>query len=116
MAQGSAVTELWVLVLAAGLGTYAWRGLGVVLSGRIKTDSELFNWVACVAYAMLAGLVSRIVLMPEGALAQTLLVERLLACVLALTAYYLSRRNLLAGVGVGVAAIMAITAMRGTIL
>jgi branched-subunit amino acid transport protein len=105
------VLELWLLVIAAALGTYLWRGLGVLLSGRIKVNSELFNWVACVAYAMVAGLISRIVIVPGGMLAQTALVERLLACALAVAAYYLSRRNLLAGVSAGVAAIMAMVAL-----
>ncbi len=106
------MAELWILVLAAALGTYFWRGLGVLLSGRIKANSELFNWVACVAYAMVAGLVSRIVLIPGGMLAQTTLTERLIACALALAGYYLSRRNLLIGVATGVAAIMAIQGIR----
>jgi branched-subunit amino acid transport protein len=105
--------DLALLVIASAIGTYAWRGLGVLLSGRIQVNSELFNWVACVAYAMVAGLISRILLIPSGMLVQTLLVERLGACVLALIAYYLSRRNLLVGVGVGVAAIMAISVIRG---
>jgi branched-subunit amino acid transport protein len=105
------VLELWLLVIAAALGTYLWRGLGVLLSGRIKVNSELFNWVACVAYAMVAGLISRIVIVPGGMLAQTWLAERLLACALAVAAYYLSRRNLLVGVSTGVAAIMAMVAL-----
>ena len=104
--------ELWLLVAACALGTYLWRGLGVLLSGRIAVESEVFNWVACVAYAMLAGLVSRILVMPTGMLAQTTLAERLIACVIALAAYYLSRRNLLLGVGAGAAAIMALTALQ----
>ena len=105
--------ELWVLVIACALGTYLWRALGVMLSGRITVDSEVFNWVACVAYAMLAGLVSRIVVVPGGGmLAQTLLVDRLAACVLALIVYRLSRRNLLVAVAAGVGAIMAITTFR----
>jgi branched-subunit amino acid transport protein len=105
------VLELWLVVVAAALGTYLWRGLGVLLSGRIKVNSELFNWVACVAYAMVAGLISRIVIVPGGMLTQTALAERLIACVLAVAAYYLSRRNLLVGVSAGVAAIMAMVAL-----
>lgn len=108
--------ELWLLVLACAFGTYVWRGVGVLLSGRIRVDSELFKWVACVAYAMVAGLISRIVLMPGGMLGHTLLAERLAACALALGAYYLSRRNLLVAVGVGVGAIMAMAAARGAII
>ena len=81
--------ELTLLVVASAIATYVWRGLGVLLSGRIAVNSDLFNWVACVAYAMVAGLISRIVLIPSGMLVQTLLVDRIGACVLALIAYYL---------------------------
>ena len=100
--------ELWVLVGCCIVGTYLWRGVGVLLSGRISVNGEVFNWIACVAYAMVAGLVSRIVVMPTGMLADTALAERLIACGIALAAYYLSRRNVLIGVGAGVAAIVAI--------
>ena len=104
--------ELWILVVASAIGTYLWRGLGVLLSGRISVNSELFNWVACVAYAMVAGLIARIVLMPGGMLAETALAQRLIACGVALVAYYVSRRNLFVGVGAGVATIMAMSALR----
>lgn len=102
------MAELWLLVIAASLATYVWRGVGVLLSGRITVNSELFNWIACVAYAMMAGLISRILVMPGGVLAETHFVERLAACAVALAAYYLSRKNLLLGVAAGVGAIMAI--------
>ena len=105
--------ELWLVVIASALATYLWRGLGVLLSGRIAVAGELFNWIACVAYAMVAGLVARILILPTGMIAETALTDRLVACVLALAAYHLSRRNLLVAVSVGVAVIMAITAWRG---
>jgi branched-subunit amino acid transport protein len=101
-----------MLVIAASLATYAWRGVGVLLAGRIRAESEIFKWVAAVAYAMIAGLVSRILVMPSGMLAETHLTERLAACVLALLAYRIARRNLLVGVAAGVAAIMAMVAVR----
>ena len=106
--------ELWLLVIASALGTYAWRGLGAFLSGRIAVASELSDWIACVAYAMLAGLMSRIVFMPTGMLAATLLADRLIACAVAVAAYHLARRNLLVAVAVGVATMVAITVARGT--
>lgn len=104
--------ELWLLVLACAAGTYLWRGLGVVLSGRIRVESELFDWIACVAYAMVAGLITRIIVMPTGLLAESLLAERLTACTLALAAYYLTRRNLFVAVGVGVMALVAFSHAR----
>jgi branched-subunit amino acid transport protein len=108
------VLELWALVACCIVGTYLWRGVGVLLSGRISVNGEVFKWIACVAYAMVAGLVSRIVIMPTGMLAtDTALAERLIACGIALAAYYLSRRNILIGVGAGVAAIVAIATWAG---
>lgn len=99
--------DLWLLVLACAAGTYLWRGLGVLLSGRIQVDSELFKWVACVAYAMVAGLIVRIIVMPAGMLAQSMLTDRLLACALALLAFYTCRRNLFIGVCAGVVTLIA---------
>lgn len=107
------MTELALLVLACALGTYVWRALGVVLSGRLATDSPLFNWVSCVAYAMIAALVSRIVFMPGGILAESGLPERLAGCLLALAVYYLTRRNLFLAVGAGVVTLIAAGAARG---
>jgi branched-subunit amino acid transport protein len=106
-------TELWLLVVAASAATYAWRGLGVLLSGRIRVESELFDWVACVAYAMIAGLIARVIIMPSGLLAETLLAERVAACALALAAFYLSRRNLFVGVITGMLILMALYGLRG---
>lgn len=104
---------LALVVLASGAGTYLWRALGVVLAGRIRTDSVFFEWVGCVAYAMIAGLTMRIVLLPSGTLAQTQMEDRLIACAIALGVHYLSRKNLFAGVGAGFIAIVALTAWRG---
>jgi branched-subunit amino acid transport protein len=70
------------LILAA-LGTYLWRFLGVAFSGRINTESEVFRWMSCVAYAMLAGLVARIILMPIGLLEEASLLTRISAVTLA---------------------------------
>jgi branched-subunit amino acid transport protein len=107
------VLELWLVVIAAAGATYLWRALGAALSGHITIASELFNWIACVAYAMLAGLISRMLFLPTGMLADTLLVDRLAACALALAAYHASRRNLLVAVAAGVAGMMAIAVVRG---
>lgn len=78
------MTELW-LVLVAALGTYAWRALGVVFSGRVRTESEFFQWISCVTYAMVAGLVFRIVVLPVGLLSQIPLGARLICLAVALT-------------------------------
>lgn len=105
--------DLLLMIIACGCGTYVWRALGVVLSGRLKTDSELFHWVSGVAYAMIAALVSRMVFMPAGMLAQSALPERLVACAVALAVYFGTRRNLFLGVGAGVATLIGFGYLRG---
>lgn len=93
------MSEFALLAILCGAATYVWRGLGVAVSARIKPDSELFAWFGCVAYAMLAGLISRMVLLPTGPLEETALWQRLAATGIALAAYFLlSRKNLFAGV------------------
>lgn len=100
------MTELWVLLALCGLATYLWRGPGVLLSAGIDPRSEAFTWISCVAYAIIAGVVSRMLVMPTGALAETTALERALGSAAALGAYFwLTRRNLLAGVAAGAAAL-----------
>jgi branched-subunit amino acid transport protein len=104
--------QLAVLVLACAAVTYLWRGLGLLLSGKVRPESEVFTWVGCVAYAMVAGLMARIILLPSGPLAETLLVERLLACAAALAAYYAARKNMFVGIVAGFGVIVGLGYLR----
>jgi branched-subunit amino acid transport protein len=105
----SAEVELWLLVVVCGLATYAWRGAGVFASGGINPNSALFSWLGCIAYATLAALISRIMVLPVGTLAQSTLGDRLLAAALAAGIYAATGRNLFAGVFGGGVALVAIT-------
>ncbi len=105
--------ELALLVVACGLGTYMWRGLGLLVSSRVSLDSEFFVWAGCVAYALIAGLAVRILLLPTGTLAATPLPARLIACALALIVYFVLRRNLFAGIATGFIALVALLALGG---
>lgn len=103
------MTEYTLLSIACGAGTYLWRGLGVAVSARIKPDSELFAWIGCVAFAMLSGLISRVVLLPSGALEHTSLWQRLAATGCALAVYFFfTKKNLFAGVIASAAAMYLI--------
>ena len=104
--------DLGLLVIVASVATYLCRALGVLLSGRIRTDSDIFNWAACVAYAMVAGLIMRIVVLPTGLLASSLLAHRLIACALGLAAFYVCRRNLLVAVVLGALTLAALNYLR----
>jgi branched-subunit amino acid transport protein len=106
------VPEIWLLLVLCALATYTWRGLGVLLSGRIAVDGDVFTWVTCVTYAMMAGLIMRIIVMPTGLLATSLLAHRLVACALGLAAYYVMRRNLLAAVAAGAGTLTLLNYLR----
>jgi branched-subunit amino acid transport protein len=96
---------LALLVLGCALGTYVWRGIGVWIADRIDVESELFHWLKCIAYAMIAGLIARVVLLPVGELAQTTLVHRLIGVAVALVAFRIAGRSQLAGVLLGAASL-----------
>lgn len=96
-------------IAGAALATYLWRALGVALSGRLTLDQPVFKWVSCVTYAMLAGLIARLIILPGGALAETQDVDRIAAAVIALAIFYLTRRNLGLGVAAGAGALVLIT-------
>ncbi|MGI8895221.1 MAG: AzlD domain-containing protein [Casimicrobiaceae bacterium] len=104
--------ELALLILGCALATYLWRGLGMLVSGRVRMDGEFFIWAGCVAYALIAGLAVRILLLPTGTLAATPLPERLIACAIALIVYFVFRRNLLAGIAAGFVALVTLVALR----
>ena len=109
----TAPPELWLLVLAGIGATYLWRALGVLLSARIDPEGPTFRWVTCVSYAMLAALIARMILQPLGALADTVLIDRLIALACALVIFFLTGRSILTGVLAGVGVFIAAIALRG---
>jgi branched-subunit amino acid transport protein len=106
------VSDLGLLVAVCTLGTYTCRGLGVLLAGRINLAGDLFRWVTCVAYAMIAGLIARIIVIPTGPLAVSLFEHRLLACLIGLAVYRWSGRNLFFSVAAGAVSLVALNELR----
>ena len=92
---------LWIAVIACGAATFVWRALGVFVVRRIDPRGPFFQWVTCVSYAMVAGLIFRMLVMPESELASVPLPARLAAVGLAFGAYFVSGRRLVAGVLAG---------------
>lgn len=95
--------KLWGVVLLCGAATYVWRALAVAIGGRVSPDSEAFKLFSCIAYAMLAGLISRMVILPEGLLAEAPMSYRLIGIGAAVAVFFGLRRNLAGGVFAGVA-------------
>jgi Branched-chain amino acid transport protein (AzlD) len=92
----------YLVLFAAGfLATEIWRWLGLLVGGRLDVNGEVFQWVRAVATALVAGMVTRMVLFPAGALADIPLGVRLAAFAGGFACYFLIRRNLAAGVAGG---------------
>jgi branched-subunit amino acid transport protein len=76
--------DAWLALLAASLGTYVCRAIGVKLSGQVNQDGEFFRWLSMVTYAMVAALTIRLIFLPVGLLSTVPLYLRVLICILAL--------------------------------
>ncbi len=101
----------WLLIACGAAVTYFWRLMGVLLAGKVKQDSAVLGWITCVAYALLAGLIARMIVLPMGPLESTPLIARLGGAGCALAIFLLLRRNVALGVLAGVSAMVALTGM-----
>ncbi len=99
----------FVVIAVAAVVTYAFRGLGVALGDRLNTAHPVFEWMACVAYALLAGLIARMIVFPLGPLADTALTDRLGAVAVALAVFLATRKNLALGVFAGALALIVLS-------
>lgn len=93
-------TGPWVLLLLCVAATYVWRLAGVAISSRIDPNGPWLQWFNCVAYAMLAGLITRVILIPEGMLAETPINHRLIAMAAGFVLFVAFRRNVFAATAI----------------
>lgn len=103
---------LWGLLILVSLSTYIWRAGGVLIAARINPTGALSQWFACVAYGMLAGLISRIMLMPIGILAETPLADRLAALLIGFVLFFAFKRNMLPGTLSATAVFLVLATLR----
>ncbi|MXZ80846.1 MAG: AzlD domain-containing protein [Gammaproteobacteria bacterium] len=101
---------LWGLVIASILATYLWRFLGTLFARRIDPDGAVFQWVTCVSYCMLAGLISRMVLVPVGNLVEVPLWIRLAGVLVGLAVFFAAGRIMLVSVASGLAVFVGLAA------
>ena len=84
-----------LLIFLSALATYIWRVGGVILGAQLRADIAVFQWLSCVAYALLAGLMSRVIVFPVGVLADTSLFARIVAMTFGFLLFFLLGRRVL---------------------
>jgi hypothetical protein len=106
-----AIDSWWwplVFILLAGwLATDGWRFLGVYLGGRIREDSDILVLVRSVATALVAAVISSLVVSPSGALADVPMFIRIGAAAAGFAIYLATGRRLVPGVLGGELALIA---------
>ena len=94
------------ILLAGWLPTDIWRMLGVYLAGHIREDSEYLVFARTLATALVAAVIAKLVLYPEGALAGSPLGLRLAAMAVGFAAYLKGGRKVYRGVIAGEAVLI----------
>ena len=92
----------WIMLLVAILFIFVWRFLGVVLSSKIQKDSFFAKWINAIAFAMTTALMTRIIIFPTGALAETELIERIVPFLIGIIIFLFFPKKPIFGLAIGV--------------
>lgn len=76
--------KLWGALFFVVVATYFWRGIGVLASGRVDKDGEIFKWLSAVTYAILGSLTFKLILLPVGLLSEVSIYYRIAICIICL--------------------------------
>ena len=111
MSEVSAAMWPYLVVILVGfLPSEIWRVLGVLLSRGLAEDAEVLKWVRAVAAALLAAVIAKLLLAPSGALMAVPLATRVASVLVGLGGYFALRRSVIAGVFLGEATLIGLTA------
>jgi len=83
-----------LVILVTSLATYLSRFLGVVSSERMDIKSKIFKWFNCIAYAILAALIARMIIFPAGVLSETSAYIRIIVLGSMILLYFFTKKNL----------------------
>ena len=83
-----------LVILVTSFATYLSRFLGVVSSEKINETSKIFRWFNCIAYAILAALIARMVIFPAGALAESSIIIRVFILGGSILLFFITKKNL----------------------
>lgn len=92
---------LLILVLAGFLPNEIWRMAGLWFGSGVDEGSEVLVWVRSVATAILAGVITQILIQPPGALASIPDALRYGSVVVGFVVFLLAKRSIFAGVACG---------------
>lgn len=95
------VTAL-MLVAVAIAASYVLRLSGVLVAGRVEEASPFFAWTTCVSYAIAAGLMMNLLVLPSGILSATTFLDRSVAFVATIAVFYFAKRRLVPALVVGI--------------
>ena len=87
-------SNIILVILVTSLATYLSRFLGVVSSEKMDIKSKFFRWFNCIAYAILAALIARMVVFPAGVLAESPILIRLFILGGSILVFFVTKKNL----------------------
>ena len=87
-------SNIILVILVTSFATYLSRFLGVVSSEKMDVKSKIFRWFNCIAYAILAALIARMVVFPAGGLAESSLLIRLFILSGSIFLFFITKKNL----------------------
>ena len=86
--------NIFLVILVTSLATYMSRFLGVISSENMDIKSKIFRWFNCIAYAILAALITRMIIFSAGVLEDAMLWSRLIVVLMCISVFFLTKKNL----------------------
>ncbi len=96
------MSSAWGLLVVAFAAAYVPRGLGAAIAGRIDPEMAIFDWFGCVAYALVGGLMVRVIFFAPNPLAAVSLGDRAIAVGVGIVVFLLRGRSPIAGTMAGI--------------
>jgi len=96
-----------VIAVAGFLATDIWRWLGVMAGNRLNEESEALYWVRAVATALVMAVTTKLIVFPNGMLAETPLWLRVAAAGIGFAVFLATGRKVAVGVAVPMAILIA---------
>ena len=87
-------SNIILIILVTSFATFLSRFLGVLSSEKIDETSKIFKWFNCIAYAILASLIARMIIFPAGELHESDIFVRIFVVILSIIVFLFTKKNL----------------------